>query len=184
MFATRVLFPGEGGNVNLLVPNPDCGLTLEEIIAKDLPAGTPHLIVTVDQLPSDPRYRQAWEVDFSQDAPEVTINPEKKATIDRAIALKELDDWFSAQIAAGMETAGGWKLGLTQADVTLLTGNYVLAKEAAAMGGPVPPVVDTDGVPHEMADIAELTALMLGYGQYRAALSAEYAERKAEIVGG
>jgi hypothetical protein len=112
----------------------------------------------------------------------VTIDPTKKAIIDREKRLAAVDAWFAAQIDAGFETADEWKLGMTQADVTLLTGNFVLAKEAAAMGLPIPPVIDTDGVAHEMNAIEELTAIMLAYGQHRANLSTEYAARRAAAI--
>jgi hypothetical protein len=55
-----------------------------------------------------------------------------------------------------------------------------LAKEAAAAELPLPPVIDTDGVAHQLS-ISELTALMLAYGAHRAAISTEYAARKAAI---
>ena len=113
--------------------------------------------------------------------PVIGINPDIKAAIDKKQAFADLDQWFAAELAKGFETAGGWKLGLSQSDVTLLTGNYVLAKEAAALGMPIPPIVDMDGVPHPMEEIEELTAIMLAYGQYRAGLSQEYATRKAMI---
>ena len=116
--------------------------------------------------------------------PVIGINPDIKAAIDKKQAFADLDQWFAAELAKGFETAGGWKLGLSQSDVTLLTGNYVLAKEAAALGMPIPPIVDTAGVPHPMTEIEELTAIMLAYGQYRAGLSQEYATRKAAIEAG
>lgn len=112
----------------------------------------------------------------------VSINAEKKAQIDRDTALANLEFWFRNVIADGFTTPGGWKLGLTEADVTLLTGQFVLAKEAAAADLDLPPVVDMAGVPHQLASIEELTELMLLYGQARAALSAEYASRKAAIL--
>ena len=111
----------------------------------------------------------------------VGIDPAKKGQIDYRRSLASVDSWFAAELAKGFETAGGWKLGLSQSDVTLLTGNYVLAKEAAALGMPIPPIVDMAGVPHPMEEIEELTAIMLAYGQYRAGLSQEYATRKAAI---
>lgn len=114
----------------------------------------------------------------------VTIDPAKKAEIDRDLRLAAVDQWFAAELAKGFATAGGWKLGLAETDVTLLTGNYVLAKEAAALGMPVPPVIDTAGVSHEMEEIEELTAIMLAYGQHRAALSAEFAARRAAAIAG
>lgn len=110
----------------------------------------------------------------------VTIDPVKKAAIDRAKAAREVDAWFAGEVANGFTTEDGWKLGLTESDVTLLTGQFVLAKEADAAGLDLPPVIDTAGVPHSLT-LAELTALMLAYGGHRAALSTEYAARKAAI---
>lgn len=110
----------------------------------------------------------------------ITLDPVKKAEIDRAKALRELDQWFAEQVSAGFTTEDGWKLGLAESDVTLLTGQFVLAKEADVAGLPLPPVVDTNGIAHQLT-IAELTSLMLAYGGHRAALSTEYATRKAAI---
>jgi hypothetical protein len=110
----------------------------------------------------------------------VGLDPAKKGQIDYRRSLASVDSWFAEQQAAGFTTSYGWRLGLAESDVTLLTGAFVLAKEAAAMGLGVPPLVDADGIPHELT-IEELTAVMLGYGQHRAALSAEYATRKAAI---
>jgi hypothetical protein len=110
----------------------------------------------------------------------ITINPERKAVVDRRIALAAADAWFAGEIAKGYETEDGWTLGLAESDVTLLTGQFVLAKEAAAADLPLPPVIDTAGVAHQLT-MPELTALMLGYGAHRAALSTEYAARKAAI---
>lgn len=112
--------------------------------------------------------------------PIIQIDPAKKAEIDRQRALVEIDAWFAKQSAAGYETLYGWRLGLSEQDVTLLTGAFVLAKEASALGLNVPAVIDQSGVPRSLT-IEELTAVMLGYGQHRAALSAEYAARKAAV---
>jgi hypothetical protein len=53
-------------SVAVIIPAPECGLSIEEIAAKDVPAGTPYLIVTTDDIPSDRTFRNAWEADFSQ----------------------------------------------------------------------------------------------------------------------
>lgn len=113
--------------------------------------------------------------------PIISLDPVRKAEIDRAAAVAEVDAWFAAQLSEGFTTAEGWTLGLAESDVTLLTGNYVLAQQAAALGLPIPPVIDVDGVSHEMETIEELTAIMLAYGQHRAQLSSEYAARKSAI---
>lgn len=112
----------------------------------------------------------------------VTIDTAKKAQIDRDVAIENLDFWFKNVTAEGFTTSYGWRLGMTESDVTLLTGQFVLAKEAAAAELPLPPVVDMAGVPHQIDDIEELTGLMLAYGAARSALSAEYAARKAAIM--
>jgi hypothetical protein len=110
----------------------------------------------------------------------ISVDPAKKSAIDRKAALRGVDAWFRSEVAKGFTTASGWKMGLTESDVTLLTGQFVLAKEADAADLPLPPVIDLAGVPHTLT-LAELTALMLAYGAHRAALSTEYAARKAAI---
>lgn len=107
----------------------------------------------------------------------IFIDPAKKAKIDKEIYLKGVDEWFNNQISSGFTTNYGWKLGLMDADVTLLTGAFVLAKQADEMGLPLPQIVDMNNVPHSLS-LSEMTELMLLYGNHRAALSAEYAERK------
>jgi hypothetical protein len=106
----------------------------------------------------------------------ININAEKKAEIDRKLALDSANTWFAEQTNIGYTTQYGWKLGLKENDITLLTGAFVLAKEASSAGLPLPPIVDTDGISHNLT-LEELTVLMLNYGQYRANLSAEYSNR-------
>ena len=95
--------------------------------------------------------------------------------------IRQIEADWQATISAGWTTPYGWKLGLTVQDITLLSGAFILAKEAASLGLTAPAVViDTDGVSHELS-AADLTTLMLQYGQARAALSAQYAANKAAI---
>ena len=60
----RIIYPTDDG-VAIIVPAPECGLTIEEIAAKDVPAGKPYKIVDVTDIPSDRTFRNAWEVDPS-----------------------------------------------------------------------------------------------------------------------
>ena len=55
----RIIYPTDNG-VAIIVP-ADCGLTIEEIAAKDVPAGKPYKIVDVDDIPADRTFRNAWE---------------------------------------------------------------------------------------------------------------------------
>jgi len=55
----RIIYPTDDGGVAVIAP-ADCGLTIEEIAAKDVPAGTPYEIVDVADIPSDRTFRGAW----------------------------------------------------------------------------------------------------------------------------
>ena len=41
----------------------ECGLTLEQIGQKDVPAGVPFWIVQENTIPADRTFRDAWELD-------------------------------------------------------------------------------------------------------------------------
>ena len=55
----RIIYPTDDG-VASIVP-ADCGLTIEEIAAKDVPAGKEYKIVDVADIPTDRTFRNAWE---------------------------------------------------------------------------------------------------------------------------
>ena len=56
-----IIYPNDEGGVALIMPAPECGLTIEEIAAKDVPAGKPYKIVDVAGLPTDHTFFNAWE---------------------------------------------------------------------------------------------------------------------------
>lgn len=56
----RIIYPTDDGGVAIIVPAPDCGLAVEEIASKDVPAGKPFKIVDVADIPSDRTFRGAW----------------------------------------------------------------------------------------------------------------------------
>lgn len=58
----RVIYPTDDGGVAVIVPAPECGLTIEEIAAKDVPTGKPYKIVDVSEIPTDRSKREAWTV--------------------------------------------------------------------------------------------------------------------------
>lgn len=173
-----VIYPSGDG---ITVLFPAAGLSASDVAARDVPDGVPHRIVDAAALPTAATYRDAWTANFDDEPCAVTIDASKAEAVDTSIASAEIDVWFEAAIAEGYTTTGGWTLGLENDDVSLLTGNYVLSQAAASAGLDLPPIIDRNGVPHEIATIAELTALMLAYGNYRASLSAEHAARKAAL---
>ena len=55
----RIVYPTDDGGVAIIIP-ADCGLTIEQIATKDVPAGKPYQIVDVSEIPSDRTFRGAW----------------------------------------------------------------------------------------------------------------------------
>ena len=58
---SRIIYPTDDGGVAVIIPAAECGLTIEQIAAKDVPAGKPYKIVDVTDIPSDRTFRNAWE---------------------------------------------------------------------------------------------------------------------------
>ena len=56
-----IIYPNDEGGVSVIIPAPECGLTIEEIAAKDVPSGKSYKIVDVTDIPSDRTFRNAWE---------------------------------------------------------------------------------------------------------------------------
>jgi len=59
----KILYPNSEGGVSVILPAGE--LSIEDVAQKDVPAGTPYLIVEDDVIPSDRTFRGAWEADFS-----------------------------------------------------------------------------------------------------------------------
>ena len=57
---SRIIYPTDDGGVAVIIPAPECGLTIEEIAAKDVPQGKEYHIVDVSDIPEDRTFRNAW----------------------------------------------------------------------------------------------------------------------------
>lgn len=57
----RIIYANDEGGISIIVPILESGLTIEEIAAKDVPAGKTYTIVDVSEIPSDRTFRGAWE---------------------------------------------------------------------------------------------------------------------------
>jgi hypothetical protein len=55
----RIVYQTDEGGISIIVP-ADCGLTIEEIAAKDVPQGKEYNIVEVSEIPTDRTFRNAW----------------------------------------------------------------------------------------------------------------------------
>ena len=56
----RIVYTNDDGTVAVIVPADECGLTVEQIADKDVPAGKEYHIVDVSEVPSDRTFRGAW----------------------------------------------------------------------------------------------------------------------------
>lgn len=60
-----IIYKSETGKVILVIPVTNCGISIEEIARKDVPAGLPYHIVDATQVPEDRTFYEAWEADFT-----------------------------------------------------------------------------------------------------------------------
>lgn len=59
----RIIYPNDDGGVSIVIPASEyiAEHTIEELAAKDVPAGKPYKIVDVSDIPEDRTFRDAWE---------------------------------------------------------------------------------------------------------------------------
>jgi hypothetical protein len=59
----RIIYPTDEGGVAIVIPSPEALeiMTIEEIAAKDVPAGKPFKIIDTADVPTDRTFRNAWE---------------------------------------------------------------------------------------------------------------------------
>ncbi len=63
---SRIIYPTDDGGVAVIIPAPECGLSLQEIAAKDVPSGKPWKIVDAADIPATREFRNAWTADFTE----------------------------------------------------------------------------------------------------------------------
>ena len=59
----RIIYKNETGGVSVIIPFLGCGLTIEQIAAKDVPTGKTYKIVDASEIPTDRSARDLWDVD-------------------------------------------------------------------------------------------------------------------------
>jgi hypothetical protein len=58
-----IIYPQDNGAIAVVIPTGE--LPLSEVAKKDVPAGTPYLLINAADVPTDSAVLEAWEVDFS-----------------------------------------------------------------------------------------------------------------------
>ena len=63
----RIIYPQPNGVVAIIIPTEEflASYTVEDLAAKDVPAGVPYKIIDAADVPTDRTFRNAWEADFS-----------------------------------------------------------------------------------------------------------------------
>ena len=56
----RIVYMQDDGTVAIVIPTDNCGLTVEEIQAKDVPDGKTSYIIDATEVPTDRSFRNAW----------------------------------------------------------------------------------------------------------------------------
>tara|TARA_R100001126_G_scaffold100495_1_gene78391 strand:- start:679 stop:879 length:201 start_codon:yes stop_codon:yes gene_type:complete len=57
---SRFLYTDDNGNLCIVVPADNCGLTLDQIKDKDCPSGKTVYTVSKSIIPTDRSFRDAW----------------------------------------------------------------------------------------------------------------------------
>ena len=126
----------------------------------------------------DGKYKQAWKL-IARYTPQeearvllANAKQEKLNQIQGEYSLAEKDGWNSGQ---------GFSLGTSPNDIALLAGVFALAKEASALGMPIPSIISLENKQIDFNNIQEMTSLMLQYGAARAQVSKDFAARRRAV---
>ena len=95
----RIIYSNTDGTVAVIIPTGE--LSIEEVAAKDVPAGTAYEIVTTDEVPSDRTFRGAWVmgdccIDHDLDKCKIIGHDKRRAA--RAAEFAPLDEVIMKQI--------------------------------------------------------------------------------------
>jgi hypothetical protein len=64
----QIIYPNDDGTIAIVYPALECGLAIEDIAQKDVPAGKPYLILNTSDMPQSYEFWAAWEADFTEPA--------------------------------------------------------------------------------------------------------------------
>ena len=79
----RIIYKSEEG-VAIIVPSPNWKGTMEELASKDVPSSAEHYIVDASAIPTDRKYRSAWELVNKK----IEVNQTKASQMDAQEELR------------------------------------------------------------------------------------------------
>ena len=104
---SRIIYTTDEGTVAILIPTDECGLSIEEIAAKDVPEGKEYKIVDVSELSSDRTFRNAWVLDneITVDILKAKVITKNKLREQRKPLLEAQDILFMQAQESGSDTS-------------------------------------------------------------------------------
>lgn len=90
----RIVFKNDDGSCGIVIPSPKWAGTLEELAAKDVPAGKSWRIVDVTAIPQDRTFRNAWT--DNEPTPTVDVDMVKARDIHMDCIRKARDEKMKA----------------------------------------------------------------------------------------
>ena len=102
---SRIIYTTDEGTVAILIPTDECGLSIEEIAAKDVPEGKEYKIVDVSELSSDRTFRNSWVLDneITVDIPKAKVITKNKLREERKPLLEAQDILFMQAQESGTD---------------------------------------------------------------------------------
>ena len=131
----------------------------------------PNKQVVYDELPQ--AVDGVWKLNYSL----VDISLEQ-AKFNKLQNIEQ--EWRSLEIL-GWDSGQGYYLGITPSDVALIVGVFSLAREAAAMGLPLPGLISTENNTIEFETIQDMTVLLMYYGKARSDMANAFAARRKAV---
>ena len=102
----RIIYPTPEGGISVVIPTGE--LPIEEVAAKDVPAGVAYEIVEDDAIPSDRTFRDAWVMGdccIEHDLEKCKAIGHERRRVARAEEFKPFDDIIAKQIPGADATA-------------------------------------------------------------------------------
>lgn len=126
------------------------------------------------------------DIFYKQQPSEDQINQINKILLSWPLEEKKFEKLLKIEFEWQQLEATGWDcgqghLGLSANDVALYSGAFALAKEAAALGLPIPSIITKEDNQINFSTIQEMTLLLLQYGAARSQMSASFAARRREV---
>lgn len=95
--------------------------------------------------------------------------------------LKQIEAEWAEVEKAGWDSGKGYHLGITPSDVALIVGVFSLAREASAMGLPLPGLISIENNTIEFETIQDMTVLLMHYGKARSDMANAFAARRKAV---